>query len=317
MTNHQRRNDTFPNRSYFVPYRYHLHGLHIASDLPCPELIPQPGSPLADCNWRLARLDAHLEQASFANRGFQIAPGVYQFLIRNVARYRVEHGERILIDPVPGAAEGDVRLWLLGTALGALLHQRGLLPLHVSALAMDNAAHAFCGDSGAGKSTLAAALYRRGLPLLTDDVGLAVPKENAVRFYPGFPRLKLWRDTLDHFGLDHRPLIRDLTRTEKFHLRLDNDFQGDPLPLNRLYVLERASDDATQIDPVRGHTAIDLIRAHTYRPDLVRQLGGAGANLRTCGQVAQQVRVFRFRRPWRLDRLEAALDVLLAHLRED
>jgi hypothetical protein len=298
-------------------HRYQIYGLTIASELACPELLAPPTAAPPDCRWRLARLEADLAQASVATVRVQVAPGVYQFLIEGVARYRVQGGEQILIDPVPGADAGDVRLWLLGTALGVLLHQRGLLPLHVSALAMDGAAHAFGGDSGAGKSTLAAALHRRGLPLLTDDVGLAVPTAEAVRFYPGFARIKLWRDALDHFGLDHRALIRDLARTDKFHLRLDAGVQATPLPLRRLYVLERADDDAIRIEPVRGHMAIDLIRAHTYRSGLVHRLGRASDHLRACGQIAQRVRVFRFHRPWRLDRLEASVDALLAHRQED
>lgn len=312
-----------------MPHRYHLYGLSIESELQCPELTlqPEPAAPAAsaaDCIWQLADLTPELPQASFANARVQVAPGIYQFLTEGVARYRVEQGERILIDPVPGAAEGDVRLWLLGTALGALLHQRELLPLHVSALAIDGAVVAFCGDSGAGKSTLAAALHRRGLPLLTDDVGLVVPQPEAqpdgVRFYPGFPRIKLWRDALDHFGLDHRPLIRDLTRTDKYHLQLSHGFHAEPLPLRRLYLLERnpdPSDHTVRLDPVRGHAAIDLIRANTYRQGLVRRLGRAAEHLRACGRIAQQVAVFRFQRPWALDQLEVGIDALLEQLQAE
>ncbi len=228
----------------------------------------------------------------------------------------MQNGTQILVDPLPDADPGDVRLWLLGTALGALLHQRGLLPLHVSALAIDGGAYAFCGDSGAGKSTLAAALHRRGLPLLTDDVGLAVPESRGIMFYPGFPRIKLWRDALEHFGLDHGPLIRDLTRTDKYHLRLDPDdgFHAAPLPLRRLYLLERgADDDPVRIEPVRGHEAISLIQANTYRPGLVRRLGRAGEHLRQCGRIASGIQVFRLQRPWRLEQLDETVDRLLAH----
>ncbi|MEG8053162.1 hypothetical protein QP185_07710 [Sphingomonas aerolata] len=54
--------------------------------------------------------------------------------------------------------------YLLGTALGALLHQRALLPLHCNAIVHDGKAFLFCGDSGAGKSTLAAVFEARGYP---------------------------------------------------------------------------------------------------------------------------------------------------------
>ena len=299
-----------------MTHRYQAFGLILSSDLECPELLPAPPGASADVQVRLAPITPCLDQTGSGKDQVVVAPGVYQFPVDGVARYRVEGGRRILIDPLPGAEPGDVRLWLLGTALGALLHQRGRLPLHVCALAVDGAAVAFCGDSGAGKSTLAAALHRHGLALLTDDVGVAVPAGETVTFHPGFPRIKLWRQTLDHFGLDHRPLIRDLARTDKYHLRLDaqDGFLATPLPLSRLYVLERAEDEGVCIEPVRGHAAIALVQTHTYRPGLVQRLGWAGEHLRQCARVAQRVRVFRYRRPWRLDRLEDALLPLLDHL---
>jgi hypothetical protein len=297
-----------------MTYRHQVFGLTITSELECPELLAAAPDARPDIQVRLANLTPDPDSARGDADPVQSAPGVYQFRIAGVACYRVEAGERILIDPVPGAAEVDVRLWLLGTALGALLHQRGLLPLHVSALALDGAAFAFCGESGAGKSTLAAALHRRGLPLLTDDVGLAVPEGDRVLFYPGFPRIKLWRDALDHFGLDHRPLIRDLTRLDKYHLRLVDDFQDRPLPLRHLYRLERAADDAIRIEPLSGHRAIGLIRDNTYRPEVMRRLGQAGEHLRQCGRIARRVRVFRFNRPWRLEGLDASLDELMDHI---
>ena len=300
-----------------MPIPRQIFGLVLDSDLDCPELLAAAPAAPPDIEIRLAILEARRDPGQDDEAQARISPGLYQFVIQGVARYRVEAGRRILVDPLPDADPGDVRLWLLGTALGALLHQRGLLPLHVSAVDLDGGAYAFCGESGAGKSTLAAALHRRGLELLTDDVGLAVPGLEGVLFYPGFPRLKLWRDALDHFGLDHRPLIRDLTRADKYHLRLDpNDgFQARPRPLRRLYLFERgAEDDPVHITPVRGHAAISLIQAHTYRPGLVRQLGRAAEHLRQSGRVASGIQVFRLRRPWRLDRLDWTLDQLLAHL---
>jgi len=298
-----------------MSFRYQVFGLHLASDLELPELLPTEHEAPIDIDIRLADLSTDLPAAHPIDDYQQIAPGAYQFQIRDVARYRVEAGQRIGIDPHPDAAPGDIRLWVLGTALGALMHQRGSVPLHASALTLNGQAFAFCGDSGAGKSTLAAALHRRGLPLLSDDVGLVVPASGEVLFHAGFPRIKLWRDALDHFALDPESLIRDLTRHDKFHLTLNDTFETRPHPLQHLYVLDRSDDDQVHIKPIVGHEAIGIIRDNTYRPGLIHPLGKAADHLRQCGHIAQGIRIFRFYRPFRLAQLEESLDQLLLHMR--
>ena len=76
----------------------------------------------------------------------------------------------IVAEPRQGVPDSNVRLFLLGSAMGALLHQRGLLPLHTNAVEVGGRAFAFMGKSGAGKSTLAAWFHDRGFRIVADDV---------------------------------------------------------------------------------------------------------------------------------------------------
>ncbi len=295
---------------------YSIFGLSLGADFELPELLPAPPTPAPDIRILRAGIPPLIPDGSAKRGAEQIGPALYRFEIAQVARYQVEQGATIQVEPAAEADPGDVRLWLLGTALGVLLHQRGLLPLHVSAVAVDGTAFAFCGHSGAGKSTLAAALHRHGLPLLTDDVALVTPGQHQVMLYPGFPRIKLWRDALDHFELDPQGLIPDMTRTDKYHLRLEqaDGFHATALPMRRLYLLERSPDAQIHIEPVRGHNAIGLIGENTYRVGIARRMGTAADHLVRCGQVANRIQVFRFQRPWQLDRLQASTDALLAHM---
>lgn len=298
-----------------MSFRYTIFGLTVDSQLECPELMP--GLADAEPDFRIIQDDIpeQLEGATQRTRYGQYAPGTYQLQIDEVARYRVEGGQVIRVNPDPGAAEGDVRLWLLGTCLGALLYQRGLLPLHVSAVAVDGQAFAFCGESGAGKSTLAAALHRQGFPLLTDDVGLAVPGGDGVLLYPGMPRIKLWRDTLKHFGMDTDPgLIRDLTRTDKFHLPVNQRFQLSALPLQCVYNLERTNDGCTTIVQESGYRGIQILLRNTYRPHFPHYMGLASKQLIQCGLVAKKTKVFRFLRPWDSEQPESSLQKLQHHI---
>ena len=110
-------------------------------------------------------------------------------------RFLIEGGDTVRYD-APGVPAGDVGAFLVGSAWAALALQRGLLPLHASAVgAPAGAVHAFAGTSGAGKSTLAAALGRHGLAFFADDLLLVDPTSfrarEAARCY-GSPALRLW-----------------------------------------------------------------------------------------------------------------------------
>ena len=73
-----------------------------------------------------------------------------------VARFLLRAGREILIDLAPSADDDEVRSYLLGVVFGALCHQRGITPLHASAIDVSDGCVAFVGASGAGKSTLIA-----------------------------------------------------------------------------------------------------------------------------------------------------------------
>lgn len=265
----------------------------------------------------MATLPETLAGATAGDAYLQVAGDRCQINIANIARYRIEQGRRILIDPVPDAAPGDVRLYLLGTALGTLLHQRHSLPLHVSAVATPGGVWAFTGESGAGKSTLAAALhYHFDWPLLSDDVGVIEPDESGQPlFHPGPPRLKLWQDALTHFEIDSCELIPDLIRANKFHLRLERGFEHEPQRLCALVLLERADDDESpSLVAVNGMAAFQAVASAIYRPEVAQWVGDRTTLFRRCAELAGQIKVYRYRRPWVLERFGASLRPLVAQL---
>ena len=80
-----------------------------------------------------------------------------------------DRGRDISVELEPGVLEHDATGFVLGTAFGILLHQRGALVLH-GRWWLRWARIAICGESGAGKSTLAAALCREDFSFVTDDM---------------------------------------------------------------------------------------------------------------------------------------------------
>ncbi|MDI5921850.1 hypothetical protein QLQ86_13710 [Halomonas sp. LR5S13] len=211
---------------------------------------------------------------------------------------------------------GDVRLFLLGSALGALLHQRHWLPLHVSALSTPAGVWAFTGHSGAGKSTLGSWLNRHhGWPMLTDDVAVIKPELSLPLLHPGPPRAKLWRDALQALGIDTDSLVRDLTRAEKFHVPLQEGFQHRAEPLAALVQLERGeAHEPAQLTRLQGVEAFRTIMASLYRPEMADAFNSAGQLMKDSAVLAGKIRVYRYRRPWTLDSIDESLAPLLAEI---
>jgi len=86
----------------------------------------------------------------------------------------------------------DVRLFLLGSAIGALMHQRGLLVLHGSTVKVGDECVVFLGSSGVGKSTLATQLRHRGYACLGDDVcAISIGEDGVPYAAPAYPPASL------------------------------------------------------------------------------------------------------------------------------
>ncbi len=225
-----------------------------------------------------------------------IAPNEYSFTIRETAHYHVLDGREIIVTPLPEAGEKEIRLFLLGTAWGALCYQRGLLILHASVVKVDGRTLAFSGHSGAGKSTLAASLVQRGGELISDDLCCIQLTETEARVYPSAPRLKLWRSALEHLGLEDASLVQDHFRIDKYHLTHEPaQAPTEALKLDGIYLLEWGEPQKTRL---RGQQAVSrLVSTATYHPELIEPLGCTSAHWERCLRLVQLTPVWELRRP--------------------
>ncbi|MGB3637574.1 MAG: serine kinase, partial [Rivularia sp. (in: cyanobacteria)] len=150
-------------------YCYTAYGLGIHSELPLPELLLNHEAN-KDVLIKLQKLKNSPLKTDSVEHCFQLTPeGMYIFW-ENIGTILIREGKEIIIDSVLEAEESRIRLFILGAAIGVILHQRGFLVLHASAVVMNGNAVAFVGDKGRGKSTMAAALNARGHNLIGDDV---------------------------------------------------------------------------------------------------------------------------------------------------
>lgn len=237
--------------------------------------------------------------------------------IPKVARYLIRDGNEIIVDEHWPSNASDVSAYLMGTALGVLGHQRGLPPLHASAVDVQKGCVAFLGSSGAGKSTLAAALAGRGYQVISDDMFfLSVDDGSPVRAWPGANRLRLWDATMRALGHDEIGAEREFRGHNKFliPLRPPPDPNAARL-LQRLYLLEAGSEDERPAARrLYGSDAFEAVIQNIYRLNLAECMGRKPLVFDVCSRLARDVEVFRYRRPIKFASLPQTIDVFEEHL---
>lgn len=290
----------------FTVTTYRAFGLTLHAQIALPELIMVPDRTTADVT--IAMVEAlpppRATLSRLTDRVFADATE-FRLAMPGVAQLRVCDGVRIEIHVEPGHDPAELRAHLLGSAFGALLLQRGLLPLHASAVDLDGRAIAFTGMSGAGKSTLALALQRRGHAVLCDDLCALAPD---APLSPGVVRLKLWDASLAYAGADATGLERIAPGQDKFHFPPPAPAIDRSVPLGAIVLLAWGDDVA--LTPLHGAAAVQALVRNTYRGVLVEPMGIAPAHLARCVALARQVPVFTLTRP----RAFAALDAVIAAL---
>jgi hypothetical protein len=293
---------------------YSVFGLVVHSDLPLPELFPNEPQAAADVTIRSGKVP----EAAQAREGLSTSDGALVLVIPGVARYRIADGRSITVEPEADVPDRNVRLYLLGSAFGALLHQRGLLPLHANAVDIGGTAIAFMGESGAGKSTLAAAFRDRGYRVIADDVCVVGFDAHGTPYAkPGLPRLRLWAEALEVMGqgtagFEHSYVADE--QLQKFDVPLDpSSAVRSDIPLSGLYLLARA--DEFSIDPLTGVEAADAVFANTYRGAFVSAANGQESHWQSAVHLVQRLPAFRVSRRWNLALLKEQSRSLLEHAR--
>jgi hypothetical protein len=239
-----------------------------------------------------------LEQVQVRESVYQIGAGRFLLDIDLVARYLVSDGCEIMVEPHPDAAAKDVRLFLLGSAMGALLHQRGVWPLHGSAVTAPRGAIIFVGAAGSGKSTLAGEFHQRGFQVLSDDVcAITVGDGGACRVWPAYPRISLWADSVVKLGSQPGQLTQTHNAEEKYNFPTQH-FGRDPEMVRAVYVLTKSDDqESVRLLPLKGFDKVQELTANTYRLPFLTGMQLAPQHFQQAQALARQARVVRITRP--------------------
>ena len=284
---------------------YDACGLRIRSEIEVPGLAPAGQDDAADVTVRWGPVEA---PDRWPASGIAAWPSPEADVLSWAGRAKLRLSASRMV--VESDHKPFARQCVVGPGLGVVLHRRGRLVLHGSAVEVDGQAVVLLGQKGAGKSTTAAALLDRGHALLTDDlVAIEFDGDGQPQCAPGPVQMKLWPASAKALGLsgEIRPFVDGLDKGVWFGARAA--LRSVPVTV----VCALAWDEASDLSPLAQAQAFGAVFEHAYAP---RFLGAsAGVSLvaptaRLCSASA----VFQLRRPQQLaavgdavDRIESAL----------
>lgn len=289
-------------------YFYYAYGLGIHSDIEIPEFIIKETQAdltiLYNCDRSLEDyLPAEVIEQAWALHVDRQQGLVY---VKDVGLFTLERGKEIVFTPTSSASEAMIRFYLVGTVMAIILYQRQFLVLHGSVIDIDGQAVIFLGNSGDGKSSVAAALHARGYKLINDDVApITLDQEQAI-LQPGFPQIKIARETAKvlNYDFESLPLLHPAEDKRDYRPQYNNI--PEPILIGRIYVLKYSSEFA--VKPIPKVMAVQELSRHS-RPITLYHRGDA-LHFFQCASLVKQQPIYHLLRPKNLEQLPQIVDFI-------
>ena len=299
-------------------HRYRIAGLTVSSDVEMPGAYAEDAdATTADILIETGAVPEQLAGAVTIGPTWAMRPDQFLMRVPGIARFLLTRGRTIAYQLEPAAEPDDVVAFLVGTIFGILLHQRGLVVLHASAVEQNGRAAVFLGTSGAGKSTLAAALVQRGYRLVTDDFCVVSLDDEGRPIVDPDGRLpKLWTQAIKSLDLGDRQGRPVRGRLAKFYMEqmATPAATARPLPTGPVYALrETRAPFESGIERPNVVDAALLLRQNAYRPRLIIQMEQGPLYFRVAATIANRGGVFHLTRPMDFAAMPATIDRLERH----
>ncbi|MGB7442668.1 MAG: hypothetical protein WA919_16515 [Coleofasciculaceae cyanobacterium] len=307
-------------------FYYQIYGITLSSNQPLPILTPAS-------TFTATNIKVHLTEGNLSNSEKKIHPrgwyqkhtaeGIYYCLSLGGSKEKLDvkiapDGKQIWINWI-NLPLAEVTAMLIGCVIGTALRLQGKLCLHSSVIKVDNCAIGIIGAKGAGKSTTAAALAKRGYPILADDIAVLTECGDSFLVQPGYPRLRLWKSAINQLYGDETRLSRVFSQTDKHFVELNQDkvsawgFYNQPLPLVAIYVLgERKPCLATpSIEAIAPQIGLMELITHRYPQSLKLERDMQAREFARLGRLATTVSIRQLHREDSLSRLSEICDLIL------
>ncbi|MEA3317550.1 MAG: hypothetical protein U9R54_06295, partial [Bacteroidota bacterium] len=228
---------------------------------------------------------------------FQIAKNEFLLKVDNVAKFLVRDGKTIIVDKLEEAGDNEVNLFLLGSAMGALIHQREMLPIHGSTIKLKDKSVIFSGVSGAGKSSISAYFVKKGYKIVADDISVVSSQNDKNYVSPGFPRIKLWEDVSNNLNIETKDSLRIRPSINKFGVNVSDSFYNKDAEVDKIIIINIKNSPGFEIEKLKGIEKFNALKNNTYRFNFANGLQKKQALFGFYSKFLQNIEIYRLSRP--------------------
>jgi len=148
-----------------------------------------------------------------------------------------------------------------------------MLIIHGSTVKIGESAVIFSGPSGSGKSTMVSAFSSlKDSFIVSDDISAIRLNENGQPVVlPGYPMMKLWRDSSEKFGIewDETRFIRE--NVKKMIVNTSNRFHDKEVGLRQIYLLSYKNSGNAEIYEITGYKKLELLTGKIFRKNYIKK----------------------------------------------
>lgn len=292
-----------------VKYTYLAFGLIISSELELTEFMPYEG--IEKVSIVIGQVPNSIENPIEIYPNYQLSRTEFLLYTRN-ADFYVKEGRQIIISLHENYDIIRVRAFITAIITGALLLQRGLIPIHGSSVVVNGKAVIFTGHSGAGKTTLCSAFRREQYEFMSDDItAIEIDQEGNPFVYPSFPQQRLCPDTAKWMGYKIKNM--QLRNTEKkYFIETHQLFRTEPLPLAAIFEIMPGRTRRVESIFVKGSEKLQRIIKNMYYSIMKKRMGIDSDYFIKLTKLACKIEYYYLIRPLKKDSTEEQMRYVIS-----
>ncbi len=183
--------------------------------------------------------------------------------------FEITGGNKISVF-LPKAYDGDkLRTYILGTAFGVIMMQKGVIPIHAASIESNRKSVLLTGFSNCGKSTYLEHLIRKGYKFSADDVSMLSIENGCPKIYSAYPQRKTAKNILDKLQVDSLSFecIQESGKEKCLVRELDSWCAEtlSPKAIIEITPLRGGARFQPYVEKMSGLNALKVVRRQLYR----------------------------------------------------